>query len=261
MRDIFRRSGLDPRQLTRSFLDFVASGELDKTSLGSSELRMMDVMIDQMSPEDMKKALKIMTRQVASSQREIDQMTVDELTQVTDRRSFLKYLSTELHSGNIGSGSGHKLVFIDLDGFKDVNDSCGHDIGDEVLRELAERLKSRIGSYGLLARLGGDEFVLLTEGNLDRDSIKSEIRASIQGLIKYDNLGNGHPIGASIGISDINPSDAITESNVGQQIIDILSDADKAMYADKQEKPARMAALREGVQGSKVIIETSHQPS
>ena len=261
MRDIFHRSGLDPKQLTRSFLDFVASGELDKTSLGSSELRMMDVMIDQMSPEDMKKALKIMTRQTASSQREIDKMTVDELTQVTDRRSFLKYLSTELHSGNIISGSGHKLVFIDLDGFKDVNDNCGHDVGDEVLKELADRLKARIGSYGLLARLGGDEFVLLTEGDLDGDSIKSEIRASMQEFVKYDNLGNAYPIGASLGVSEITPRNSITEVNVGQQVIDILSDADKAMYADKQDKPARMAALREGAQGLKPITETSHQPT
>lgn len=91
----------------------------------------------------------------------------DPLTGLLNRTEFEAQLETRLHSA-AADGTEHALCFVDLDHFKDINDTWGHQAGDEVLREVARRLQHGVRQSDLVARLGGDEFgVILTNCNIE----------------------------------------------------------------------------------------------
>ncbi|MGA2080015.1 MAG: EAL domain-containing protein [Holophaga sp.] len=119
------------------------------------------------------------------------------------------------------------LLFMDLDRFKNINDSLGHDMGDRVLQEAASRLKSCIRECDTVARLGGDEFIILLDGTENRKHIHWVIDRILNALAQDIHL-NGVPISltASIGISLI-PGD-------GESVEDLLKAADTAMYFSKK---------------------------
>jgi len=119
------------------------------------------------------------------------------------------------------------LLYIDLDGFKLVNDSLGHAVGDLLLCEVAKRLKSRVRSADTLARVGGDEFtVILTGINGENDAMMAA-NGLIQSLARHFTIeGNEITVGASIGISTRRPA--------GMDDLDLLKQADSAMYAAKR---------------------------
>ncbi len=118
------------------------------------------------------------------------------------------------------------LLFIDLDGFKTVNDSLGHQAGDFVLKTIAARLSDIVRASETVARIGGDEFVVLVEIVEDRAGL-AMLAQRIEGTVSLPLLWNGHEIqlSASIGIA-VFPDDA----NEEQQL---LACADAAMYAAK----------------------------
>ncbi|MBM9613437.1 EAL domain-containing protein [Desulfobulbus rhabdoformis] len=120
------------------------------------------------------------------------------------------------------------VFFIDLDNFKNINDSMGHDKGDQVLIEVAERLSATIRSEDTLSRLGGDEFILLSESVDDENAVynlATRILASLKNPIKL------HPntiyVNASIGIA-LYPDD-------GRNSQELIKNADMAMYKAKSE--------------------------
>ncbi len=124
------------------------------------------------------------------------------------------------------------VIFLDLDGFKPVNDRYGHAVGDRVLVEVAQRLAAIAARRtDLVARLGGDEFVMLCEDTTHAQAalIVSRIRSE---LTKPIEIGAGPPIivGMSVGV-------AIADSS-GTAPNDLLRDADSAMYADKTSRNA-----------------------
>ena len=94
----------------------------------------------------------------------------DALTGIFNRRHFGETLDAELRDH--GAKSGHAVILLDLDGFKQVNDEHGHLTGDAVLREVAERIASVLRESDTLARWGGEEFVILAAG-LDRDGVRA----------------------------------------------------------------------------------------
>ena len=120
------------------------------------------------------------------------------------------------------------LFFIDLDHFKEVNDSLGHDAGDKVLLEASKRFKSCIRAEDTLARLGGDEFTVLLE-NINRVQDVSPVAQKIIDTFREPFVINGHQIylSCSIGISSY-PNDS-------RDAIDLLKFADNAMYKAKNE--------------------------
>ena len=161
----------------------------------------------------------------------------DKLTTLLDRHAYMDHISREIEiSTQTGRKSG--LLFIDLDGFKRVNDSFGHSFGDEVLIQVSDRLRSVIRSQGLefketsldleynLARLGGDEFSIFIQ---DLTSSEEAIRIAshvLQELERDFLLGNKNiKISASIGIA-IYPDSAATPNA-------LLQMADVAMYRAK----------------------------
>jgi diguanylate cyclase len=133
------------------------------------------------------------------------------------------------------------VAFIDLDGFKQINDTYGHEAGDEFLMAIGARLRAGLGDGTVVGRLGGDEFAVLSEGPSleDRDvtSAIAAIRKQIDGLLRGEfrlESCHLHYDGASIGAVCVDP-----RLGSPQQA---LRDADAAMYADKMARRGHVAS-------------------
>jgi diguanylate cyclase (GGDEF)-like protein len=123
------------------------------------------------------------------------------------------------------SGRPPALVLLDLDGFKEVNDICGHEAGDRVLQEVAKRVLGAFDGDCLVARLGGDEFAVLVTGSA-RGRLPESVRKLRQDLRRSISLGATTVLtDASIGAAV--PTNGETSST------DLLSRADRAMYRAK----------------------------
>jgi diguanylate cyclase (GGDEF)-like protein/PAS domain S-box-containing protein len=121
------------------------------------------------------------------------------------------------------------LIFVDLDHFKSVNDSYGHEVGDEVLVELARRLSALGRRDDTVARLGGDEFVVLCENVQSDDDVREIAGRMVRALAAPLGVGAGLQVrlSASVGI-------AVT-GDASARAADLLRDADRAMYRVKQQ--------------------------
>lgn len=150
----------------------------------------------------------------------------DPLTGLPNRRMFMENLE-RLMAHAQRNGQLLALLFIDLDGFKLVNDSLGHHVGDRLLQSVATCLKSQLRADDLLARMGGDEFVLLVNGYESPDQLAKIANKILHVLQHQDAQAGGRmEIGASIGIA-LYPEDA----GDGDQLI---RNADMAMYRAKE---------------------------
>jgi diguanylate cyclase (GGDEF)-like protein/PAS domain S-box-containing protein len=123
------------------------------------------------------------------------------------------------------------VMLLDLDGFKDVNDTLGHSAGDAVLRDVARRLQATCADAIMLARLGGDEFVALLPGNNERGArlIAESLIASI--TAPYEFAGERLHVGVSVGVSLYPQHDSTSEG--------LLSAADLALYRAKDDGRGR----------------------
>jgi len=120
------------------------------------------------------------------------------------------------------------VLFIDLDRFKIINDSLGHEAGDELLKVMALRLRETLRSSDVVARLGGDEFVLLVEELANPQVAATVARNVLSAILKpVEILGQECRVTASIGIS-VYPEDA-------QDAKTLMKNADMAMYLAKEE--------------------------
>jgi diguanylate cyclase (GGDEF)-like protein/PAS domain S-box-containing protein len=150
----------------------------------------------------------------------------DELTGLPNRARFMEYLATAQTQAQ-SRGSRFALLFIDLDGFKEINDSLGHDAGDDMLRQVARRIRGCIRGADRLARFGGDEFVVLIDPIRRRDDVEA-VTGKILRVVSEPLQLNGlvASVTASIGIA-IHPDD-------GADAQRLLKNADAAMYDAKQ---------------------------
>jgi diguanylate cyclase (GGDEF)-like protein len=149
----------------------------------------------------------------------------DALTGLLNRVTFVERLEDVLAAAD-GTGEQIALHSIDLDHFKDVNDTLGHDVGDEIMRLAAQRLKALAGEADLVARLGGDEFVLAQRHIADPDEAEA-LGGRILAALSQPVLAHGHDLApiASIGIA-LAPRD-------GGNCLALLKNADLALYAAK----------------------------
>ena len=155
------------------------------------------------------------------------QAYTDTLTELPNRLFFQVELASTLQHA-LAAQSTVSLLYIDLDGFKTVNDTLGHAAGDQVLREVASRLTTALGTDVLLARLGGDEFVaVLPENTAEADacSLAGKLLLVLQPPAHIASM-QAH-VGASIGLSSF--------PRHGQTIETLLQAADAAMYRVKAE--------------------------
>jgi diguanylate cyclase (GGDEF)-like protein/PAS domain S-box-containing protein len=165
----------------------------------------------------------------------------DPLTGLPNRRRMQDALGSSLRTGAVA------VLFVDLDGFKPVNDVYGHEAGDELLRQVAERLGGCVREQDVLSRVGGDEFVVLMPGVLDQadaEAMSARVRQAIEAPFRVQ--GHDLTIGASVGVH-LAPSASDPDQ--------ALRSADHAMYAVKhagggrRHRPAIARQQRESQPG------------
>jgi len=147
----------------------------------------------------------------------------DELTGLANRSAFEEKIENRILQDRMFS-----LIFMDLNGFKPINDTLGHDRDDEVLKEVAAKLRKVFREYDFIARWGGDEFAVLFEGDAEKlfDSVKGRI---LNALSEID--AEGMKVSAAVGYA-VWPVDGRTSG-------ELLKTADDRMYADKILSKAR----------------------
>jgi len=173
------------------------------------------------------------------AQQRIEQLAhYDTLTHLPNRTLFYDRLDQAIIVAKRNKQS-LALLFIDLDGFKQVNDTLGHHTGDLLLVKVAERLRLCVRESDTLARLGGDEFTLILNETHERDNIEMVAKKIIESIdLPFDLEGKQVKVSASIGIARY-PDDAPSKGT-------LLIVADKAMYA---AKAAGKNAYRFGIPG------------
>ena len=161
------------------------------------------------------------------------QANQDALTHLPNRRFFVQWLGFNLAQAK-RDGADLALMFIDLDGFKAVNDRYGHDAGDALLVQIARRFRATLRESDLLARVGGDEFALIAPNAKDGREMGQLAQRLLNALsdASAPKLA-GEPVSASIGIA-FYPDDA-------EDLQGLVAAADAAMYAAKRAGKNRFA--------------------
>jgi diguanylate cyclase (GGDEF)-like protein/PAS domain S-box-containing protein len=153
---------------------------------------------------------------------------VDELTGLYNRRGFMTFAEQHLNSVH-RSDKAVVMIYADLDGLKQINDSFGHKEGDRALVKTAELFKETFRTSDVLGRLGGDEFTVLAavdpEGGVEGLITRLQRKFSDFNLLKT----NPYNLSISIGV-------AVLEPNQHESIEDLLAAADNAMYKDKRHR-------------------------
>ncbi len=151
----------------------------------------------------------------------------DALTGLANRVRLREHLDAALTSGAPTS-----LLLIDLDGFKGINDTLGHSVGDEVLRTVADRLRRTIRSEDLAVRLGGDEFAVVVDGDAAESSrVAERILAAVRPAFRH--ADRDLYLTASIGVVSNSEATADAGSDAASRGEDLLRHADLAMYRAK----------------------------
>jgi diguanylate cyclase (GGDEF)-like protein len=149
----------------------------------------------------------------------------DALTGLPNRAQFLERVARSVKCGQHNREFHFAILFVDLDGFKPINDRLGHKAGDAVLRQTARLFQGCLRKGDLVARYGGDEFTFLinnVKGPTDVVHVAERILAKIQTPM---NVGESVRVGASIGIA--------LSTNIHERAEDLIRDADGAMYEAK----------------------------
>lgn len=156
--------------------------------------------------------------------------THDVLTGLANRSSFLEKLQDRLNSETKRRSTA--LLYLDLDGFKTINDTMGHDCGDELLREVATRLKHTVSTAGICARLGGDEFTIILTSTSVLDEVCAVAESVVRSFNKTFNVfGNELRLSTSVGI-------AIADENSDNNDR-LIKQADTAVYKAKSSGRSR----------------------
>jgi diguanylate cyclase (GGDEF)-like protein len=187
------------------------------------------------APEPGKAALlaeiERLKEELAQARRSIDELEaradVDPLLDILNRRGFERELKRALaYVARYGAAAA--LLYIDLDGFKAINDRHGHAAGDALLKAVARELTAHVRASDSVGRLGGDEFgVLLWNLGAPQAAAKARELEILIGAVALGDCATGLRIGASIGVA------SLTDGMTPEETIDV---ADRAMYARKAER-------------------------
>lgn len=211
---------------TIRWVEFTASNQLQNPSLNGVVINARDV-----------------TETRAFQDRLAYEATHDSLTGLPNRRYMNERLHSLLRDQPVG------VLFIDLDGFKAINDTYGHEAGDELLRQVAALLSEHLQPHELLARAGGDEFVVLMPGMVryfEAQALADRLRIAIETSVGAG--AGGVFISASIGVHLATPADNPDH---------VLRAADHAMYAIKQAGGGR--SLTAGPQAPTILSSGRHR--
>ncbi|QGZ38481.1 diguanylate cyclase (GGDEF)-like protein [Pseudoduganella flava] len=208
----------------------------------ADEMRRMNQELRAERLRDLESAHRELELEVAerkqAEQRAHELSTKDALTGLVNRRSLIQHLEHAVASCD-RRRSEFALLFLDLDDFKQVNDGFGHDVGDELLRQVAARLSAAVRASDVVARLGGDEFVVLIEGKAPAENAARVARKIATAHARPFTI-QAHRVhtSTSIGIA-VYPHD-------GANARALMKSADLAMYRAKEERE------RDGPQGGNI---------
>ncbi len=181
--------------------------------------------------QELEQRVESRTAMLREAQIELERMALtDPLTQLANRTSLNTVLSHAL-AETVRGEAPPALLILDLDSFKGINDTLGHSAGDDVLREIAERLRQAVRDTDTVARLGGDEFaIMLPKSNLVRARrVANRILSSLNESLEVGDLRV--TCGTSIGIRVAEP---------GHTVDGLVMEADTAMYAAKAQSHSRI---------------------
>ncbi len=149
----------------------------------------------------------------------------DQLTGLVNRGFFLERLKRALDRSQ-RTEQRVAVMFLDLDHFKQINDTLGHDAGDTLLKEVAERLRASVRSWETVARMGGDEFTIVLENVEGPEGAETVANRILQAMSKPFRLAGGfRPVSTSIGVALAEPDDTVEK---------LLEKADASMYRSKR---------------------------
>ena len=151
----------------------------------------------------------------------------DYLTGLANRTQFERTLNSEIAHAR-RTGESFTVFYMDLDDFKEVNDTLGHFAGDEVLCEVARRMSDQVRAEDLLARFGGDEFAIFMRPSV-KDTAESLAKRIVEAVSAPITLSTGDKVNVGISIGIANFTDAI------DSVITLLAQADLALYRVKQK--------------------------
>jgi diguanylate cyclase (GGDEF)-like protein len=161
----------------------------------------------------------------------------DSLTGLLNRRGMTEAMDDQAQRWRAGEGGG-AVLYLDIDRFKQINDTLGHDIGDELLKAFAERIRSVVRASDRVARQGGDEFVILIAAREAEDVAKRVAQSLLERVRLPVKIGNQElNISTSIGIAVIPPGHAASP-------VEMLKEADMALYEAKGTGRDRFALRR-----------------
>lgn len=170
------------------------------------------------------------------------QATHDVLTGLPNRLLFIDRLEKSMYKAAANEISTF-LMFLDLDGFKEVNDTLGHNAGDTLLKETALRLQSCVRGSDTVARLGGDEFAIILHNQENFDGVDRIADCILNSVAQPYLIGSDTVyITVSIGITNYHGS--------GKTVEELIKNADQAMYAAKNEGKNRISIFSEDMQQS-----------
>ncbi|HFQ5068160.1 TPA: diguanylate cyclase [Vibrio vulnificus] len=157
--------------------------------------------------------------------------SIDDLTQISNRRGFMTLAKKSMAYCEVGDYP-YSIAYLDLNGFKPINDRFGHQEGDLALKAFADTMKKSFRESDVFARLGGDEFVVFMSG-ASRSVAQIAIQRFTEALQRYNQSANrGYDLSFCAGIVSVEP-----DANIS--LDELLSQADKAMYQQKGNKTPR----------------------
>ena len=162
----------------------------------------------------------------------------DDLTGLALRNPFMAALDHALAGADSGAGS-LAVLCLDLDRFKVINDTLGHGIGDQLLKKVADRLRTACRREDLIARFGGDEFVILQRG-ITGVADAERLAARLVDLIGRTYVLNGHTVNVGVSVG-------VALRDAGQQSRDLLRNADLALYEAKRAGRGRYRFFEQGM--------------
>ncbi|KXJ58428.1 MAG: hypothetical protein AXW17_02630 [Colwellia sp. Phe_37] len=172
------------------------------------------------------KKIKSLLAQKISQEKQLKQLALyDQLTQCANRNLLADRVSYQINNAN-RNNSQFSLIYFDLDRFKPINDNYGHQCGDNVLIEIAKKVKSIVRKTDTVARIGGDEFVIVLNTELNSNKLVEKLLKIIQEPILHGDISVS--VSASIGVA--------TYPRDGGNIETLLAVADADMYINKTKK-------------------------
>lgn len=227
----------EPIFTLRDNMTDASSGNLDvKCDVASDDefgdlSRMFNSMMDNISNNykelsASKAALEVSEQELKKNYAHIEQLAYhDGLTGLYNRVAFMKYAYKIFHDASVGA-SKHAIFFIDLDNFKNINDTLGHDYGDLLLKDVSDRMLSCIASDDILARNGGDEFLIL-KNRFDTVDDLENFASQLVNVVHHPFILNDETavVSMSVGIA-VFPNNGLTVS-------ELIKNADIAMYNAK----------------------------